>query len=192
MKDDVRNIPGTKIEGNFKINKKYCFLCHKLIDIYMVLTFDKLIFYKDKDKKQLYQEIERNLILAINRRLRREKDKNNLSIYYMEDNNSNIIKELKLKCFNRFEMEKWIALLNKKINPKRIEFNDVSNKNYVNSNDIFHFENKSDLYVSLCNLEYILSKNKMKSFFEIYRNKYGKNDPVNSESIDESNLILDT
>ena len=36
-------------------------------------------------------------MLGINRRWRKEKDKNFLSIYYLENRGSNMIKELKLK-----------------------------------------------------------------------------------------------
>ena len=178
----------TELEGKFKVDKKYFFCCHKMIDIKMVLTNDKLIFYKDKDKKKIYTTIERNLILAINRRLRIEKDKNKLSIYYLEKKGSHIIKELKLKTESRYDMEKWISKLNKKIKPKRIEFDSLSN-NYVNSNDIFNFKNQSQFYVSLCNLEYILLKKKMENFFEIYKNKGDLVENENNEPIEERELI---
>ena len=123
--DNINN--DSEIEGNFKINKRYCFLCNKMVDIYFVLTKDYLIFYKDQDKKKIHKKINLNLVLAINRRLRNEKDKNKLSIYYLENEKSNIIKELKLKSENRYDMEKWIIILNKKINPKKFIFNSLSN-----------------------------------------------------------------
>ena len=85
-------------------------------------------------------------------------------------------------------MEKWISKLNKKIKPKRIEFDSLSN-NYVNSNDIFNFKNQSQFYVSLCNLEYILLKKKMENFFEIYKNKGDLVENENNEPIEERELI---
>ena len=184
MNTNDKNNNDSEIEGNFKINKRYCFLCNKMVDIYFVLTKDYLIFYKDKDKKKIHKKINRNLVLAINRRLRNEKDKNKLSIYYLENEKSNIIKELKLKSENRYDMEKWIIVLNKKINPKKFIFNSLSN-NYVNSNEIYNFKNETEFYVALCNLEYILLKKEMKNFFEYYKNRednlfiYENNDDIN-------------
>ena len=178
----------SELEGTFKVDKKYFCCCRKMVDISMVLTNDKLIFYKDKNKKKKYAEIQRDLILAINRRMRVEKDKNKLSIYYLNDKNSYIIKELKLKTENRYDMERWISILNKRIKPKRIEFISLSN-NYIKSTDIFNFKNQSKIYVSLCNLEYILLKNKMKIFFTLYKNKYLNLIP-NETITDERDLII--
>ena len=184
-----------ELEGNFQINKKTCFFCNKMVNLYFVLTKDNLIFYKDKNKTKIYRKINRNLVLAINRRLRREKDANKLSIYYLEDPKSYMIKELKLKSDNRYEMEKWIANLNKKIRPKRIEFPNLF-KNYQKSNDIFHFENKTNFYVALCNLEYILLKNKMNDFFVYYKNKYKNktipDDDTTNDNLDEIYLITES
>ena len=176
----------SELEGTFKVDKKYFCCCRKMVDISMVLTNDKLIFYKDKNKKKKYAEIQRDLILAINRRMRVEKDKNKLSIYYLNDKNSYIIKELKLKTENRYDMERWISILNKRIKPKRIEFISLSN-NYIKSTDIFNFKNQSKIYVCLCNLEYILLKNKMKNFFALYKNKYIN--IISNEDIDEDIII---
>ena len=159
-----------ELEGKFKINTKYCLFCNKMVDVYFILTKQNLIFYKDKKKTKIHTIISRNLVLAINRRLRNEEDKCKLSIYYLESETSNIIKEMKLKTESRYDMEQWITKLNKNINPKRFKF-DINSKNYVKSNDIFHFKNETNFYVALCNLEYILLKNKMKSFYEIYKNK---------------------
>ena len=160
-----------ELEGNFQINRKTCFFCNKMINLYFILTKDKLIFYKDKNKTKIYKIINRNLVLAINRRLRRENDSNKLSIFYLENPKSYMIKELKLKSDNRYEMEKWINNLNKKIRPKRFEF-PILLKNYEKSNNIFHFKNQTNFYVALCNLEYILLRNKMNNFFEYYKNRY--------------------
>ena len=177
-----------ELEGEFKINKKYCFCCNKMVDIYFSLTQDKLLFYSDIGKTKVYISIDRNLVLAINRRMRKEKDRNKLSIFYLEDKNSYIIKELKLKTENRYEMERWISNLNKKIKPKRVEIENYYN-NYQKANEIFHFKNESNLYVALCNLEYILLKNKMKIIFDIYNKNYKSQTP-NIESTEEGDLIM--
>ena len=188
MNNIDKNDSVEEIEGKFMTNSKSCFFCDKMIDVYFSLTKDKLIFYKNKEKTKIFMIISRNLVLAINRRMRTENDKNKLSIYYLEKEESNMIKELKLKADNRFEMEKWITTLNKIIKPKRFEFNLVF-KNYVKSNDIFHFENKSQFYVSLCNLEYILLKYKMKMFFQYYNNKEYNLIINNNNDIEEKDLL---
>ena len=176
-----------ELEGEFKINKKYCFCCNKMVNIYFSLTQDKLLFYSNKEKTKVCISIDRNLVLAINRRMRKEKDRNKLSIYYLKDKNSYFIKELKLKADNRYEMEKWIVNLNKKIKPKRIVVENYYN-NYQKANDIFHFKNETNLYVAFCNLEYILLKTKMKIFFEIYNNNRSK--ISNIDSTDERDIII--
>ena len=135
MLDTTENIMEFELKGEFKIDKKYC-CCNKIINIYFFSTKDKLLFYIDKEKKKLYLEILVKLVLSINRRFRTNEDRNKLSIYYLEKENSLIIKELKLKANNKIEMEKWIYILNKKIKPKRVQFPTLSN-NYVKSNDIF-------------------------------------------------------
>ena len=179
-----------ELEGNFKINKKTCFCCDKMVNLYFVLTKDNLIFYSDKNKTKIYKIITRNLVLAINRRLRREKDANKLSIFYLENPKSYMIKELKLKSDNRYEMEKWISILNKKIRPKRFEF-PIILKNYEKSNNIFQFKNETNFYVALCNLEYILLRNKMNNFFEYYKNKYKiiQEDDITVDNIDDIILL---
>ena len=169
MKETTENIIESGLKGEFKIDKKYCFCCNKIVTIYFFLTDDKLLFYKDKEKKKLYLEILVKLVLAINRRFRTKEDRNKLSIYYLEKESSLIIKELKLKAANKIEMEKWIYVLNKKIKPKRVKFPTLSN-NYIKSTDLFDFKNESNFYITLCNLEYILLKKKFKYIFDIYRN----------------------
>ena len=168
MNEENDNNSDDEIKGEFKINKNYCFCCNKMIDIYFFLTKEKLMFYYDKGKKKLYKEISRKLVISINRRFRTQEDKNKLSIYYLKNENSLIIKELKLKATSKLEMERWIYLLYKKIKPKRVDFPTFSN-NYVKSNEIYHFENKYKYYVALCNLEYILLKNKFRYIFDIYK-----------------------
>ena len=41
-----------ELEGKFKINKKYCLFCNKMVDVYFILTKQNLIFYKDKKKNK--------------------------------------------------------------------------------------------------------------------------------------------
>ena len=168
MKETNENLIEYDLKGEFKIDKKCCFCCNKIVNIYFFSTKDKLLFYIDKAKKKLYKEILIKLVLAINRRFRTQEDRNKLSIYYLEKENSAMIKELKLKANNKMEMEKWIYILNKKIKPKRVQFPTLSN-NYVKSNDVFHFKNETNFYVALCNLEYILLRNKFKYIFDIYK-----------------------
>ena len=163
------NVSKNELTGEFVINKKYCFCCSKEIKIYFFMTKDKLLFYYDDKKTKLYKEILRTLVLAINHRFRTEQDKHKISIYYLEKENSLIIKELKLKASTRNDTDKWIHILNKKIKPKRFEFPTLSN-NYIKANNIFHFKNNCDFYVELSKLEYILLKNKFRHIFEIYRN----------------------
>ena len=186
MEETIENINEIEIKGKFKIDKKYCFCCNKMIDIYFFLTNDKLLFYYDQKKRKLYREILINLVLSINHRFRKQNDKNKLSIYYLEKENSLIIKEFKLKAKSEDEMKKWISFLNKKIKPKRVTFPIFSN-NYVNSSNIFNFKNESNFYIALCNLEYILLKNKFKYIFEIYR-KIPKNHNV-TNSYNETELL---
>ena len=69
-----------ELEGEFKINKKYCFCCNKMVNIYFSLAQDKLLFYSNKEKTKVWLSIDRNLVLAINRRLRKVKDRNKFSI----------------------------------------------------------------------------------------------------------------
>ena len=176
-----------EIKGEFKINQKYCFFCNKMINIYFYLTEDKLLFYFDKEKKKLYTQILRKLVISINKRFRKQEDKNKLSIYYLEHENSLIVKELKLKANSRLEMDKWISLLYNAIKPKRVEFPTFSN-NYVKSNEIFHFENKYKFYVALCNLEYILLKNKLRYIFDIYKN-LSDEQYITSSSYNEDDII---
>jgi len=69
-----------ELEGEFKINKKYCFCWNKMVNIYFSLAQDKLLFYSNKEKTKVWLSIDRNLVLAINRRLRKVKDRNKFSI----------------------------------------------------------------------------------------------------------------
>ena len=87
-------------------------------------------------------------------------------------------------------MEKWISNLNKIIRPRRFEFPNLF-KNYQKSNDIFHFKNQTNFYIALCNLEYILLKNKMNDLFIYYKNKYKTipDDDTTNDNFDDIILI---
>ena len=53
---------------------------------------------------------------------------------------------------------------------------------------IFHFENKYKFYVALCNLEYILLKNKLRYIFDIYKN-LSDEQYITSSSYNEDDII---
>ena len=184
------NVTDIELSGQFQITKKYCLCCTKKIKIHLYLTKEKLLLYYDENKKKIYTEILRKLILAINRRFRTVEDKHNISIYYLEKESSLIIKELKLQTTSRNDTEKWINTLNKTIKPKRVQFPNSSN-NYIKANNIFHFKNYCDFYVAMSKLEYILLKNKFKDIFEIYR-KLPKNHNIyniTSTTFNEDELL---
>ena len=164
-------------EGTLKYTQKKC-CCNKLIDLYFVLTKEKLLFYKDKEKKNLFLEINRDHVIAINKRQIDKYDVNKFSIYWQRPEEE-IIHEIKLKAKTRSETDSWIKNLRELIQPKRYEFK-YDKENYIDANELFHFRDTKEFYIALCHLEYILLRNKMIDFFEYYRNKdknvYNNND----------------
>ena len=164
-------------EGTLKYTQKKWW-CNKLIDLYFVLTKEKLLFYKDKEKKNLFLEINRDHVIAINKRQIDKYDVNKFSIYWQRPDEE-IIHEIKLKAKTRSETESWIRNLRELINPKRYEFK-YDKENYIDANELFHFRDTKEFYIALCHLEYILLRNKMIDFFEYYRNRdknvYNNND----------------
>ena len=164
-------------EGTLKYTQKRC-CCNKLIDLFFVLTKEKLLFYKDKEKKKLFLEINRDHVIAINKRQIDKYDVNKFSIYWQSPEEE-IIHEIKLKAKTRSETESWIRNLRELINPKRYEFK-YDKENYIDANELYHFRDTKEFYIALCHLEYILLRNKMIDFFEYYRNKdknlYNNND----------------
>ena len=165
-------------EGTFKYTQKRCCCCNKLIDLYFVLTKEKLLFYKDKEKNKLFLEINRDHVIAINKRQIDKYDVNKFSIYWQRPEEE-IIHEIKLKAKTRSETDSWIRNLRELIQPKRYEFK-YDKENYIDANELFHFRDTKEFYIALCHLEYILLRNKMIDFFEYYRNKdknvYNNND----------------
>ena len=156
----------------FAYHKKYCFCCEKLVNIYLKITQEKLLFFSNEAMTKLKLEIKNDLILAINKHQRNEKDINKFSIFYLKNINSKKIKEIKLKAENRIDTDYWVKKLRKKIKPKKFEFN-YNNKNYIEANEIFQFKNDSDFYIALCHLEYILLRDKMIDFFRYYKESRG-------------------
>ena len=164
-------------EGTLKYTQKKC-CCNKLIDLYFVLTKEKLLFYKDKEKNKLFLEINRDHVIAINKRQIDKYDVNKFSIYWQSPD-EDIIHEIKLKAKTRSETDSWIKNLRELIQPKRYEFK-YDKENYIDANELFHFRDTKEFYIALCHLEYILLRNKMIDFFEYYRNRdknvYNNND----------------
>ena len=154
--------------ATFAYHKKYCFCFEKLVNIYLKITQEKLLFFSDEAMTKLKLTIFRNLILAVSKHQRSEKDLNKFSIFYLKDINSNKIKEIKLKTESRNDTDYWVKKLRKIIRPKKFEFN-YNNNNYIEANKIFQFKNDSDIYIALCHLEYILLKDKMSDFFRYYK-----------------------
>ena len=164
-----------ELEGQFRYITKRCFCCcNKIINLNFMLTADKLIF-EDDDKipKEIFLEIPRSHVIAINKR---QIDKNDLfkfSIYY-QNPKEDIIHELKLKTGGRLETDRWINNLRTALKPKRYEFK-YDKENYIDANELFHFRDMKQFYLALCHLEYILLRNNMKNFFEYYKNKKNGN-----------------
>jgi len=154
-------------EANFKYTQKRC-CCKKLIDLYFVLTKEKLFFYKDKEKKKLFLEINRDHVIAINKRQIDKYDVNKFSIYWQRPDEE-IIHEIKLKARTRSETDSWIKNLRDLIKPKPYEFK-YDKENYIDANELYHFRDTKEFYIALCHLEYILLRNRMIDFFEYYRN----------------------
>ena len=155
--------------GEFKYFTKNCFCCEKMIILHFILTKDKLLFYKDPNKKKLFLEIPREEVIAINKRQIDKHDVFKFSIYYQRPNEENI-HELKLKTKSRGETDLWIRDLRRIINPKRYEFK-YDKEKYIDANELYHFRDTKKFYLALCHLEYILLRNRMMDFFEFYRNK---------------------
>ena len=165
-------------EGTLKYTQKKC-CCNKLIDLYFVLTKDKLLFYKDKEKNKLFLQINRDHVIAINKRQIDKYDVNKFSIYWQSPD-EDIIHEIKLKARTRSETDSWIRNLRELINPKRCEFK-YDKENYIDANELYHFRDTKEFYIALCHLEYILLRNKMIDFFEYYKNR-GQNVYNNNDS----------
>ena len=161
------------LTGEFKYHIKKCCCCRKLIDLYFSLTSEKLLFYKDKERKKLFLEIPRENVIAINKRQIDKYDVFKFSIYY-QNPKEDIIHEIKLKAKSRADTDNWIKNLREEIAPKRYEFK-YDKENYIDANELYHFRDTKKFYLALCHLEYILLRNRMINFFEYYRNNRNNN-----------------
>ena len=172
-----------ELEGQFRYITKRCFCCcNKIINLNFMLTADKLIF-EDDDKipKEIFLEIPRSHVIAINKR---QIDKNDLfkfSIYYQNPGNEEIT-ELKLKASNKADTDRWISTLRRFIQPKRYIF--PYNQNIEkNAEELFPFKDTRKLYLAFCHLEYILVRGRMAEFFDFYVQKIEKEKKNNNDSI---------
>ena len=163
-------------DGKFRYSQKRC--CgQKLIELYFILTKEKLLFYKDEKRTKLFLEIKRDYVLAINKRQIDKNDVFKFSIYW-QNPNEDIIHEIKLKTESKASTDKWINDLRKLINPKRYEFK-YDKENYIDANELYHFRDTKEFYLALCHLEYILLRNRMIDFFEYYK---GRGNNINNNS----------
>lgn len=177
MIENIVNFAEIEAEGTFLYEKKVFFCCKKIIDLYFILSKDYLYFFKGKNKTELFLEIKRDLILAINKYQFNIKDRHKFSIFYLDNNNhknnnKNQIYELRLQTKFSIQTNNWVQILNANIKPKIYEFN-YSNKNYIQSDQLFDFKDQRQFYIALCNLEYILLVPKMKDFFDYYHKSIG-------------------
>ena len=168
--------PNVRLEGKFKYSQKRCCCCQKLIDLFFILTNEELLFYKDQQKKNKFLEIKRENVIAINKRQIDKYDVFKFSIYWQNPNEDKI-NEIKLKTDSRYNTDRWIRDLRKIINPKRYEFK-YDKENYIDANELYHFRDTREFYISLCKLEYIILRRRMINFFDYYRNGNGNNDSM--------------
>ena len=168
-----------EIEGKFEYSQKKC-CCTKKMILDFILTKEKLLFYKDVKRTNLFLQIPRENVIAINKRQIDKHDIFKFSIYW-QNPNEDIINEIKLKTESRAKTDKWIKDLRRLINPKRYEFK-YDKENYIDANELYHFRDTKQFYLALCHLEYILLRNRMIDFFEYYRNR-GNINTINNDSM---------
>ena len=171
---------GIEATGKFRYFKKYLCCCEKMIFLYFDLTHDNLLFYTDEQKNKKFLSIPKSSVIAINKRQIDKNDVFKFSIYYQNEN-EDIIHELKLKTEGRVDTERWILKLKKLISPKKYEFK-YDKENYIDANELYHFRDTRDFYIRLCHLEYILLRSKMMDFFKYYKIKINKPIGLSNES----------
>lgn len=179
--------------------KKLC--GEKLVPLYFYLTKNRLLFFKEKNKKNFFLSIKRDNVLAIRKVQKNIKDLFTFSIFYLEDKNSNEISEIKLKTKSQRDNDHWIKILREKISPKNFFesefFNNGNNikisKNYLGGDELFPFKDESEKYLKICHLEYIILIRKIKEFFYIYKksNTNIDNNENSSEIINSNNDVKD-
>ena len=72
------------------------------------------------------------------------------------------------------DTDKWLEILINEIKPKKYEFN-YDKELYEDLCKSTDFFNTKELYITMSQLEYILSRRKFIEFFNLYKNKYKKN-----------------
>lgn len=172
-----------ELSGKFEYHESIFLFRKKIIPLYFFLTKDKLYFFKEETKTNLFLFINRELVLAICKHHQTFQDVTKFSIFFLDNENSNEISEIKLKTKNIKENEKWIKILKQKIKPKNFFDNEIfTNKinekissNYISGDELYQIKDQSEFYLNMCHLEYILLNRKMKRFFEIYKKSIGSN-----------------
>ena len=166
-----------ELDGRFRYTTSYFCCCTKLIDLYFSLTKKSLLFYRDKEKSKLFLEIDRNSVVAINKRQIDKNDVFKFSIYYQNPGDPEIT-EIKLKANNKSDTDRWISNLRRFIQPKRYNF--IYDKSIEkDAEEVFPFKDTRKLYLTFCHLEYILLRGRMSQFFvyirKLQNEKWNKN-----------------
>lgn len=173
------------VEGSFRYDMKNCFCCKKQVILYMELNKTSLTLFSDEIKHIVFLRIPRQSIVAINKRQIDRYDVFKFSLHY-KTNNSNIMKEIKLRARSRSDTDYWITTLRKIIQPKPYEF-EYNSITEEKATLLFKYGDMKKFYISICHLEYILHKDSMKDFFRVYNNKRKINDCNNNKTKADSN-----
>ena len=162
-----------RVSGIFRYTKTNFFCCSKLVNINLFITKKRFILKFDESKKE-FLNISRDKIISINKRQLTKEDVFKISIHYIASNDIEDIKEVKIKTLSRLDTDKWLEILINEIKPKKYQFNYDKElyEDLCNSTDFF---NTNELYITMSKLEYILSRRKFIEFFNLYKNKYKKN-----------------
>ena len=161
------------ISGLFRYTKTNFFCCSKLVNINLFITKKRFILKFDESKKE-FLNISRDKIISINKRQLTKEDVFKISIHYIASNDIEDIKEVKIKTLSRMDTDKWLEILTNEIKPKKYEFS-YDKELYEDLSKSTDFFNIKDLYITMSHLEYILSRRKFIEFFDLYKNKYKKN-----------------
>lgn len=168
------------------ITKGVC-CCENTSKLYLNMSEDNVRFIDENNN--IFFDIPKNEIIAINKRQINKHDIFKFSIFHQKKGEEKI-HELKLKANNKKDTNDWINYLRKKIKPKRYEFN-YNKENYVDANEIYKFHDKKNLYITLCHLEYILCRKDMNNFFDFYSKTKNNDDYSNNknDSFSEDNHL---
>ena len=161
------------VSGLFRYTKTNFFCCSKLVNINLFITKKRFILKFVESKKE-FLNISRDKIISINKRQLTKDDVFKISIHYIASNDIEDIKEVKIKTLSRMDTDKWLEILTNEIKPKKYEFS-YDKELYEDLSKSTDFFNIKDLYITMSHLEYILSRRKFIEFFDLYKNKYKKN-----------------